>query len=34
MQVFPDGTDLSVTAEQKAGTTIIDTMKRLRDLDD
>ncbi|PND18256.1 hypothetical protein CN934_28930 [Ensifer sp. MMN_5] len=34
MQVFPDGTDLSVTAERKAGTTIIDTMKRLRDLDD
>lgn len=34
MQVFPDGRDLSVTAEQKAGTTIIDTMKRLRDLDD
>lgn len=34
MQVFPDGADLSVTAEQKAGTTIIDTMKRLRDLDD
>ncbi|CDM63115.1 MULTISPECIES: hypothetical protein [Rhizobium] len=34
MQVFPDGEDLSVTAEQKAGTTIIDTMKRLRDLDD
>jgi hypothetical protein len=34
MQVFADGTDLSVTAEQKAGTTIIDTMKRLRDLDD
>ncbi|PND20497.1 hypothetical protein CN934_15645 [Ensifer sp. MMN_5] len=34
MQVFPDGADLSVTAEQKAGTTIIDTMKRLRNLDD
>jgi hypothetical protein len=34
MQVFPDGADLSVPAEQKAGTTIIDTMKRLRDLDD
>jgi hypothetical protein len=34
MQVFPDGKDFSVTAEQKAGTTIIDTMKRLRDLDD
>ncbi|PIO96162.1 hypothetical protein [Pleomorphomonas carboxyditropha] len=33
-QIFPDGRDLSVTAEQKAGTTIIDTMKRLRDLDD
>ncbi|MQW64030.1 hypothetical protein GHK33_15710 [Sinorhizobium meliloti] len=34
MQVFPDGNDLSVTAEQKAGATIIDAMKRLRDLDD
>jgi hypothetical protein len=34
MQIFPDGRDLSVTAEQKAGFTIIDTMKRLRDLDD
>ncbi|OHV78182.1 hypothetical protein [Ensifer sp. LCM 4579] len=34
MQVFPDGNDLSVTVEQKAGATIIDTMKRLRDLDD
>ncbi len=34
MQVFPEGADLSVTAERKAGTTIIDTMKRLRDLDD
>lgn len=34
MQVFPDGRDLSITAEQKAGTSIIDTMKRLRDLDD
>ncbi|MFA1623681.1 hypothetical protein ACDY96_12880 [Rhizobium mongolense] len=33
-QVFPDGRDLSVTAEQKAGTTILDTMKRLGDLDD
>ncbi|MBX4937056.1 MULTISPECIES: hypothetical protein [Rhizobium] len=34
MQVFPDGIDLSVSAERNAGTTIIDTMKRLRDLDD
>lgn len=34
MQVFPDGNDLSVTAEHKAGATIIDTMKRLRHLDD
>ncbi|WP_018240786.1 hypothetical protein [Ensifer sp. BR816] len=33
-QAFPDGSDLSVSAERKAGTTIIDTMKRLRDLDD
>ncbi|CCM79836.1 hypothetical protein [Rhizobium mesoamericanum] len=31
---FPDGTDLSVTPEQKFGNTIIDTMNRLRDLDD
>ncbi|MFS2149482.1 hypothetical protein [Rhizobium sp. Rhizsp42] len=31
---FPDGTDLSVTPEQKFGNTIIDTMSRLRDLDD
>ncbi|NRQ18467.1 hypothetical protein [Ensifer sesbaniae] len=34
MQAFPDGSDLSVSAERKAGTTIIDTMKRLRDLND
>lgn len=31
---FPDGKDLSVTPEQKFGNTIIDTMSRLRDLDD
>jgi hypothetical protein len=31
---FPDGTDLSVTPEQKFGNTIIDTMNRMRDLDD
>jgi hypothetical protein len=31
---FPDGKDLSVTPEQKFGNTIIDTMNRLRDLDD
>jgi len=31
---FPDGEDLSVTPEQKFGNTIIDTMNRLRDLDD
>ncbi len=34
MQVFPDGKDLSVMAEQKFGNSIIDTMKRLRDIDD
>ncbi|MBB3146380.1 hypothetical protein FHS21_002795 [Phyllobacterium trifolii] len=34
MQVFPDGKDLSVTPEQKFGNTLIDTMKRVRDLDD
>lgn len=33
-QAFPDGRDLSITAEHKAGMTIIDTMKRVRDLDD
>lgn len=31
---FPDGKDLSVTPEQKFGNTIVDTMSRLRDLDD
>ncbi|WP_018240387.1 hypothetical protein [Ensifer sp. BR816] len=31
---FPDGMDLSVTPEQKFGNTIIDTMNRMRDLDD
>jgi hypothetical protein len=31
---FPDGKDLSVTPEQKFGNTIIDTMSRMRDLDD
>lgn len=31
---FPDGKDLSVTPQQKFGNTIIDTMNRLRDLDD
>ncbi|MBX4876982.1 hypothetical protein HJA89_29735 [Rhizobium bangladeshense] len=31
---FPDGTDLSVTPEQKFGNSIIDTMNRMRDLDD
>jgi hypothetical protein len=31
---FPDGKDLSMTPEQKFGNTIIDTMNRLRDLDD
>lgn len=31
---FPDGEDLSVTPEQKFGNTIVDTMSRLRDLDD
>ncbi|MBD9525033.1 hypothetical protein IB262_34835 [Ensifer sp. ENS02] len=31
---FPDGKDLSVTPEQKFGNSIIDTMNRLRDLDD
>lgn len=34
MRVFPNGADLSVTTEREAGTTIIDTMKRVRDLDD
>ncbi|WSH68191.1 hypothetical protein U8Q05_30340 (plasmid) [Rhizobium ruizarguesonis] len=34
VQVFPEGQDLSVRADQKAGTTIIDRMKRLRDRDD
>lgn len=34
MQVFPDGKDFSVTPEQKFGNTIIDTIKRLRNLDD
>jgi hypothetical protein len=31
---FPDGKDLSQTPEQKFGNTILDTMNRLRDLDD
>jgi hypothetical protein len=31
---FPDGEDLSVTPEQKFGNTIVDTMSRLRELDD
>lgn len=31
---FPDGKDLSVTPEQKFGNSIIDTMNRMRDLDD
>lgn len=31
---FPNGKDLSVTPEQKFGNTIVDTMSRLKDLDD
>ncbi|MER9425515.1 hypothetical protein NKI88_24135 [Mesorhizobium sp. M0317] len=34
MQPFPDGKDLSLPPEKKFGNTIIDTMNRLRDLDD
>jgi hypothetical protein len=34
LKAFPDGVDLSVTAERTSGNSIIDTMKRLRDLDD
>lgn len=34
LKPFPDGQDLSLTAEKKSGDTILDTMNRLQDFDD